>query len=384
MQGETFPAEWREYRDRLSGLTVKQLTHHKAHSHHLYFTTPGWHDGGRRLLFGSDRGNQTHLFSLNLQSGEFKQMTRRSLPDNPGASFLSTCVNPAREEAYYWHGGEIIALDLTCRSERTLYEVPPGMHAGQLNCTADGAFVCTALTEDLSGKIVMDLLHGYVGFPEYWAAHPHSQIVRIATDGSGSEVVWEEDSWIGHVNTSPTQAHLLSFCHEGPWDKVDQRIWGLDLQSGEVWKIRSTRPGDKLGHEYWLADGESLGYHGHLDGHTVFGFTRYDNSERQEAAMRVDSNHFHSNDRHLIVGDGIGAKTPYVLLWRWPDRAEQIEAPRILCRHDCSRHMQQLHVHPRLSPDGNAVLFTSDRTGYGQLYWVELPDDLNSLPALEG
>src|SRR5215212_2720744 len=51
MQGETFAAEWRESTDRLTGLTVKQLTHYKGHSHHLYFTNPGWHDGGRRLLF---------------------------------------------------------------------------------------------------------------------------------------------------------------------------------------------------------------------------------------------------------------------------------------------------------------------------------------------
>jgi oligogalacturonide lyase len=310
-------------------------------------------------------------------------MTRRPLPDLPGATFLDAFVNPVREEVYYWHGSELIALDLTCRTERALFEVPHGYNSGQITCTADGAFICAPFVEDYSDRITLDLLHGYVGFAELSAARPHSQIMKIATDGSGAQVVWEEDYWVGHVNASPTHPHLLSFCHEGPWNKVDQRIWGLNLESGEAWKIRPTRPGDMVGHEYWLADGESLGYHGKFGGHALFGFTRYDNSERQEAALYVDSNHFHSNSRHLIVGDGIGSKTPYILLWRWPTRGGQIEAPRILCRHDGSRHMQQLHIHPRLTPDGKAVLFTSDKSGYGQLYCVELPEDLNSLPKLE-
>lgn len=95
--------------------------------------------------------------------------------------------------------------------------------------TADGRYVCTGIYEDLSGRFTVDLLHGYVGFREYAAAHPLSRIVRIATDGSGTETVFEERNRIGHVNTSPSQPHLLTFCHEGPRDQVGNRIWGLDL-----------------------------------------------------------------------------------------------------------------------------------------------------------
>ena len=56
--GRKWPAEWREYADPVSGARVRQLTDHRGHSCHLYFTNPGWHDGGRRLLFGSDRHNR--------------------------------------------------------------------------------------------------------------------------------------------------------------------------------------------------------------------------------------------------------------------------------------------------------------------------------------
>ncbi len=36
---------------------------------------------------------------------------------------------------------------------------------------------------------------------------------------------------------------------------------------------------------------------------------------------------------------------------------------------------QHTHPHPRFSPDGSRVLFTSDRTGYAQLYEVLLEEE---------
>ena len=51
-KGDRFPTEWRTFTDDQTGVEVRQLTNHKGHSHHLYFTNPGWYDGGRKLLFG--------------------------------------------------------------------------------------------------------------------------------------------------------------------------------------------------------------------------------------------------------------------------------------------------------------------------------------------
>lgn len=41
--------------------------------------------------------------------------------------------------------------------------------------------------------------------------------------------------------------------------------------------------------------------------------------------------------------------------------------------------IQQAHPHPRISPDGRYVIFTSDRSGYCNLYKVNLAD-FDSLP----
>src|SRR4029078_12151375 len=124
-KGERFAPEWRTFTDDQTGIAIRQLTNYKGHSHHLYFTNPGWHDGGRRLLFGSDRGNRTNLFSVDLSSGEITQLTDRDQPPPPGeTSFLFSSVNPRRDEVYFWHGRDLVALDLGSLEERTLYRAP--------------------------------------------------------------------------------------------------------------------------------------------------------------------------------------------------------------------------------------------------------------------
>jgi len=373
--GTLFAPEWRTYTDRATGTSVRQLTDYRGHSHHFYFTNPGWYDGGRKLLFASDRANRTNLYSVDLECGEIRQLTDLApLPLPREVEFTRACINPVRDEAYFVYGMKLIALDLRTLQQNVLTEVTAGFDISMLNCTADGRYVCVGIWQDLSGQIETDLLRGYVGFAETWAAMPMSRILRVATDGSGStDIVFEERYWIGHINTSPTQPNLITYCHEGPWEKVDNRIWGLDLGTGYSWQIRPRASGEVVGHEYWYADGVTIGYHGHLaDGRKIMGRTRYDNTQRSEVAFPHETGHIHSNDQSLIVGDAGSVR-----LWRW--NGTGYDGPAKLCEHRCSFHIQQLHVHPRFNAQGNQVLFTSDISGYGNVYLADVPD-FGSLP----
>lgn len=370
-------SEIRTYKDSVSGVEVTQLTDYKGHSHHFYFTNSGWHAGGRRLLVSSDRNNRTNLFSIDLSSGAIEQMTDlEPVPLPRELEFLRACVNPVREEAYFWHDRTLLALDLPSKKTRPLMEIEPRWCISMINCSADGKRLYFGSWEDLSSQFKVDLLRGYVGFRETWAARPLSQIVEVATDGSGHRVVFEEKNWIGHVNTSPTQAHWLTYCHEGPWDKL-QRIWGLDTTTGRTWKIRETAPGEAVGHEYWYADGLRIGYHGHVaSGKPMLGRVRFDDTDRYEEAFPGQTGHIFSHDERLIVGDGGGV----IRLWKWD--GTRYQNPRVLCRHDSAMKIQQTHPHPRISPDGTYVVFTSDRTGYGNVYRVPLVD-FDRLPPAE-
>lgn len=377
----SWPAEWREYRDRVTGVRIRQLTNHIGHSNHLYFTNSGWWDGGRQLLIQSDREQGTNLFSIDLETGQVTQITEETEPADLQGAFL----NPRRDEVYYWRRDQLVAVDLRSGRQRILYRTPENFTGGSLSVTADGRYVCTAIRQRVAFENQLDLAHGYVGFRELFEAHPYTQILKIAVDGGLAEVVHEEHNWITHVNTSPGLPTILTFCHEGPWYLVQQRIWGLDLsRPGQPWSIRPQKPGECVGHEYWMADGEHLGYHGWVEGdmsRTIFGSIRYDNQDHIEVPFPFNSHHFHSNTLDLIVGDGDARRrVPYVLLWRFDGRGFQ--GPRVLCVHRCSRHIQRSHVHPRFSPDGSQVLFTSDSSGYANVYLAEVPE-FESLPLLE-
>jgi oligogalacturonide lyase len=40
---------------------------------------------------------------------------------------------------------------------------------------------------------------------------------------------------------------------------------------------------------------------------------------------------------------------------------------------------QHTHPHPSFSPDSRYVVYTSDKTGYAQIYEVEVPENLRTL-----
>jgi oligogalacturonide lyase len=368
--GRIWPSEKKTYRDPISGATVHQLTNYLGTSNHAYFTNPCWYDDGKRLMFMSDRNNCTNYFSVELASGLITQLTDFSA-DAPVLDALTLCKSPARDEAYFYQDRTLMALDLHTLALRELFTVPKGYTAGNLNGTADGRFVCTVCLQDLSNQILMDLENGYVGFREYWEARPHCKILKIATDGSGATQVHEERNWLGHINPSPKLPHIMTYCYEGPWDKVGHRIWVLNMDTGETWKLRPTQPGEMVGHEYWMADGEHIGYHGRTANGPVYGAVRWDNTDPVEATFTYNSVHFSSLSLDTIVGDG-AAKDPYVMLWRLRDGA--FDGPRVLAWHRGSFHVQRLHVHPVFSSDGASVVFTADPQGYGQVFMVELPD----------
>jgi oligogalacturonide lyase len=361
--------------DPITGATVHQLTAYLGHSNASYFTYPCWYDDGRKIIIASDRENRTNFFGVDLASGDITQLTDLDPAAGP-VDAQSITKNPLREEAYFLQGKTLLALDLRTLGLRPLLTVPAGYGPETACATADGKHVITGYCQDLSDRFNVDLGHGYVGFQEIWAAHPHCAITRISLESGASEVLWEDDCWLGHLNTSPTLPHVMTFCHEGPWDKVDNRIWGLNLETRAVWKIRPTEPGEMVGHEYWMDDGEHIGYHGRTADGLIYGSIRYDNTGPVEAPFAFNSWHFHGFRSDLVVGDG-DAQNPYLLLWRFKDG--RFEGPKALVWHRGSFHTQRVHVHPCFSADGKQIVYTADPQGYGQVFIVDIPE-WDSLP----
>jgi len=349
--------------DPVSGIEVSQLTDYKGHSHHLYFTNPGWYDGGRRLLFASDRNNRSNLYGLDIANGEIEQISDL---DEHKRSFLSVCVNPVRPEAYYRDRESLYAIDLHTHISREIFRIGNEWNLHMSNCGADGEHVYISIFHDPEQLIPK---FGAAAFSRMWESNPLSRIIQIPCGGGKSKVIHEEKRWIGHVNTSPTRAELISFCYEGPWNKVGQRIWVMNVERGEINPVRPVSGEEIVGHEYWYADGEHIGYHGQQKpGLSMLGNIRYDNSEKSDTAFPTGGNtgHIFSLDDQLIVGDGDG------LIKCWRKENDTYSAPRILCSHYSAMKIQKTHPHPRISPDRKYIIFTSDRGGYGNIYMAPI------------
>ena len=258
-KGDTYKDEPFRYHDPYSGREIVRLTDYFGHSNHLYFTDPCWFRGGHSFIFTSDREGSSNLYAYNLDAHDITQLTdlERSGSERPAGCF--SAVNNCH---YFWWGRQLLELNLETLQERVVYEVPEGMSSyhARPGVTADGRYICTRIMKD-NGFDGLDF--AYARFYELFEAAPFSQLMRIEVATGKADVIHEDHCFITHENPSPTLPDIMTFCHEGPWHRVEQRIWGLNIQTGETWKIRAQEGQNiAVGHEYWFADGERIGYHG--------------------------------------------------------------------------------------------------------------------------
>jgi oligogalacturonide lyase len=368
---KNYPPEIRPYIDRRGNRSLRQLTNQKCHHHHLHFTNSGWWDNNKKLLFSSDRGGRTNLYSIELATGQIAQHTDSDQP--PETPLLFASVNPKKPEAYLWRGNNLVAVDLIRSGERQIYRAEAKWIPTLTSVTADARFVTTSLYDNLSDRFPVDLFASGAGFTEYFEARPESKIIAVPIEGGPAKELHKDRNWIGFTLASPTQPHLIVFRHIGPPERVEQPLFGLDLRGGKPWQIRPKKhPAEKLTSIHWHADGESLAYHlQNSSGQHFLGSIRYDNQQPREIPLPTDPGHIHCNSLELIVADH-RPDTINRLIRLYRVNYERLEGPRILAEHRASFNVQQLHAHPRLSPDNKKVIFTSDRTGYAQIYEAEI------------
>ncbi len=75
------------------------------------------------------------------------------------------------------------------------------------------------------------------------------------------------------------------------------------------------------------------------------------------------------DNKHWIVDTYGNEGTLMVLFTRGDDKIEKTE---ILFNHNSTMEGQNSHPHPRFSPNGKYVLFSTDRTGTAQIYTVKI------------
>ena len=210
--------------------------------------------------------------------------------------------------------------------------------------------------------------------------------------------------WVNHLLFSPTDPHLLMYCHEGSWEKVD-RIWMIHTDGTHNTLIhKRTMANEIAGHEFWGLDGETIWYDWQPPKGEDFYLAGRNVKTGQRIAYHMQrdewSIHFNlTKDLDLFTGDGgdpgqvAKAKDgEWIELFhpvKFPVAKDALNSPDFWqpgvfhSEHlvNMSHHYYREEPNVRFSPDKKLVIFTSNMFGPSYVFGAEVAKADNPAPA---
>ncbi|MBR2465813.1 MAG: PD40 domain-containing protein [Clostridia bacterium] len=389
--GTVIPSEMTTYIDKKSGIEITKLTNSGTNVH-LYFTDNSFTLGDNEIIYKRKEGgvmdkDAYELFAMDLTTGVSVQLT------DFGSRFKKVdWVTKSPDSRYitFIGDGDLYVIDRKMNETRLLYRCPFGFSLGSPSISHDCRYVAIVANDEEGDRVRSRYSHeNYGGFKEAFYAHKNGNIIIANMDGSGGEVVFKDTHWVGHIQFAPDTNEFITYCHEGPWNYVQQRIWMLNTITRTVKPCFVQAEDDSIGHEFWTRDGlvffdnRGKGHDGTITSNKTqavtvtedsgdaipwVGFADKDCNLVRSLEVPYYCNHYHANtDNSLLVADAV---EDIVLIDISGEKAEF----KILCEHDTSWRWQEVHCHPCWSWSNDKILFASDRDaeGYPQLYMVKM------------
>lgn len=365
-----------------TGVEVTRLTPPEVTCHRNYFYQKCFTQDGSKLLFAGEFDGNWNYYLLDIAAAEAIQLTEGT-GDNTFGGFLS----PDDKSLYYVKNERtLLEVNLETLVEREVYRVPADwVGYGTWVANSD----CTKLVGIEISKDDWVPLNDWKIFHDFFHKGPNCRLLRVDLQTGESAVIHQEKNWLGHPIYRPFDDNTVAFCHEGPHDLVDARMWMVNEDGSNVRKVKEHAEGESCTHEFWVPNGSSLMYVSYLkgqQGRTIYSYNP-DNGENTEVMQMPACSHLMSNfDGSLLVGDGSGTPVdvkdtsgytidndPYLYAF---DVAKK--AYFRVARHDTSwatfaNSRQVTHPHPSFTPDDSAILFSSDKDGKPALYIAKMP-----------
>lgn len=355
-RGARLAGESRVAVDARSRRRVRQVTAHPSIHHHPFFFVPAYDRAGAKLFFISHRTGKPQIYFEDRTANEIVQVT-----DRDDLAEWSVYPSPDGRSVYYVAGTGAWRADLHDYSETQLADFgavemrEKGMVGAAMGTTALSATGRWWAIPVKSGKV--------------------SRFVLVDTETGKSEVILERDT-IGHPQFCPDDDNLILYA--GP---LTDRVW--TVTRGGINKRVYERE-DRMQwvtHEVWLP------------GRKAIAFVDWPRGMRLIDMETGDASWLNRFPAWHAAPDASGKR--FVCDTNFPDKGLHILPPggdaEFLCASEATSEgahwahpfpyndgpvaveaRQHTHPHPRFSPDGRRVVFTSDRTGFAQLYEVEL------------
>lgn len=369
--------------DAETGARVIRLTPPDVTCHRTYFYQKSFTTDGQRLVFGGEFGPDSfwHYHLLDLRSGECLQLT-----DQPDENTFGGFLDPADRYLYFVRAKrELVRLELDTLHEEVAYRVPEGW-VGYGTWVANSA--CTKMVGIEIRASDWFALDDWVKFRQMYYNRPRCRLIRIDLASGQRQTIHETDTWLGHPQYRPNDDATVAFCHEGPHDLVDARMWFVGEDGGHLRCGKRHAAGESCTHEFWVPDGSAMIYVSYLKGQSERWIRALDPvslADRALATMPPCSHLMSNHDGSLIVGDGCATPAdvddtagyrvepdPYLHLFDLRQGTT-----RRIARHDSSWRVykgdrQVTHPHPSFTPDERQVLFSCDKAGEPGLYLADV------------
>lgn len=366
---------------KVTRLTPKDVTCHRNYFYQKCFTN----DGAKLLFageFGPHPGPNWNYHLLDLASGTATQLTAGAR-ENTFGGFLS----PDDRWLYFVRADrQLIRLSLADLHEEVAYTVPEGW-VGYGTWVANSA--CTKMVGIEIAAADWFPLSDWQKFHAMFHAKPLCRLIRIDLATGERTVILEQKGWLGHPQYRPFDDHTVAYCHEGPHDLVDARMWFVNEDGTNVRCGKQHLPGEACTHEFWVPDGSAMVYVSYLKGEADRWICSLDPvtlQSRRLVKMPPCSHLMSNHTGTLMVGDGCDTPAdvadtashvvetdPYLHLFDL-----QSGTRRRIARHDSSWQVykgnrQVTHPHPSFTPDERQVLWSCDSEGEPGLFLAEIP-----------
>lgn len=381
---QPMPAEWI---DKDTGHRIVRLSRLDGSNVSFYFHNNPFvsqvKDEGDKMVFyhtgpGAADANNRQLYVVNLKTRQAEPLTSR-LSQKGGE-----IVAPKRREVFYQSRDSVFATHVDTKKTRLVFVFPTNYKATISLLNADETLLAGSQSGDEAREILRKYPEKKDFFPRIFAAHvPHS-LFTVNTQTGELRTIHQENTWLGHVQFSPTDPNLLMFCHEGPWHLVD-RIWHINVGTGATKLVhKRTVEGEIAGHEFFSPDGKTIWFDLQQPRSVTFYLTGTDVGTGKEKRYELtrDEWSIHVNvspDQTLFAGNGgdpgqvaKAADGMWIYLFR-PD-GDRFRSERLV---NMKRHGYRLEPNVHFSPDGKWIIFRAnfERTtepGQSQIYAVEI------------
>jgi oligogalacturonide lyase len=358
--GKTYPSEKKVVENPQSSYEVVQWTQN-GRNNHLYFNIESFIDADH-FMFYSDRSGRDNLYVMNLKDGTSKQMTdEKDLTQD--AWHL-----PQLHTLWFLTKKELKEIDTRTFEVRTLFVID-SLKPESFAVTCDGKYMVFAANKN----------------PGFSANHSTGPYAIFRLDMKSKEVRQISPDLglkLGHVQTSPTDPSRVSYCWQhiyvqgapGMVGNTPNRIWWNNIDGTDGGPVGIQEFGLHRTHEFWYPDGKLMGYSarylfGPNKGKQFIGIITPDGKEYFMMSAPVSSSHnqIYSDNKHWVsdLYDGLN-------LVMFTIEGKEIVKREILFNHGSTMAGQPSHPHPPFSPDGEYVLFSTDKSGRPQVYTVKV------------